>query len=37
VPAVTAAALAVLITVAFGLVGSWPALGRKPAAVLRHL
>ena len=36
-PAFAAAALAVIITVAFGLIGSWPVLGRKPAEVLRNL
>jgi putative ABC transport system permease protein len=36
-PAIAAAAIAVVITMAFGLMGTWPALGRKPAAVLRNL
>jgi putative ABC transport system permease protein len=36
-PAIAAAAVAVIITMAFGLMGTWPALGRKPAAVLRNL
>jgi putative ABC transport system permease protein len=36
-PAIGAAVIAVLITLAFGLMGTWPALGRKPAAVLRNL
>jgi len=36
-PAIGAAVAAVLITLAFGLVGTWPALSRKPAAVLRNL
>jgi putative ABC transport system permease protein len=36
-PAATAALIALVITIAFGLVGTWPALGRKPAAVLRNL
>jgi putative ABC transport system permease protein len=36
-PAVAAAVAAVLLTVAFGLIGTWPALGRKPASVLRNL
>jgi putative ABC transport system permease protein len=36
-PSVAAAAIAVVITIAFGLIGTWPALGRKPAAVLRNL
>jgi len=35
--AFAAAVAAVLITVAFGLMGTWPALGRKPAALLRNL
>lgn len=36
-PSIAAAGLAVVITIAFGLIGTWPALGRKPAAVLRNL
>jgi putative ABC transport system permease protein len=36
-PGIAAAAIAVLITIAFGLIGTWPALGRKPAEVLRNL
>jgi putative ABC transport system permease protein len=36
-PALAAAAVAVIVTLAFGLMGTWPALGRKPAAVLRNL
>lgn len=36
-PAIGAAAFAVMITVVFGLIGTWPALGRKPATVLRNL
>ena len=36
-PAIAATALAVIITTMFGLMGSWPALGRKPAVVLRNL
>jgi putative ABC transport system permease protein len=36
-PAIAAAAIAVIITTAFGLMGSRPALGRKPAVVLRNL
>jgi putative ABC transport system permease protein len=36
-PAIAAAAIAVVITMSFGLMGSWPALGRKPAVVLRNL
>jgi putative ABC transport system permease protein len=36
-PSVAAAAIAVVITIAFGLIGTWPALGRKPAGVLRNL
>jgi len=36
-PAIAAAAIAVIITMVFGLMGTWPALGRKPAAVLRNL
>jgi len=36
-PAIVAAMIAVVITMIFGLIGTWPALGRKPAAVLRNL
>jgi putative ABC transport system permease protein len=36
-PSIAAAAVAVIVTIAFGLLGTWPALGRKPAAVLRNL
>jgi putative ABC transport system permease protein len=36
-PSAAAAVIAVVITIAFGLIGTWPALGRKPAAVLRNL
>ena len=36
-PSMAAAAIAVAITIAFGLIGTWPALSRKPAAVLRNL
>jgi putative ABC transport system permease protein len=36
-PSVAAAAIAVGVTIAFGLIGTWPALGRKPATVLRNL
>jgi putative ABC transport system permease protein len=36
-PGATAALIALMITIAFGLIGTWPALGRKPAAVLRNL
>jgi putative ABC transport system permease protein len=36
-PSIAAAVIAVLITIAFGLIGTWPALGRKPAVVLRNL
>jgi putative ABC transport system permease protein len=36
-PAIGSAVAAVLITLAFGLMGTWPALSRKPAAVLRNL
>ena len=32
-----AAGVAILLTVAFGLVGTWRALGQKPAPVLRNL
>jgi putative ABC transport system permease protein len=36
-PSIAAAVIAVAITITFGLIGTWPALGRKPAAVLRNL
>jgi putative ABC transport system permease protein len=36
-PAVAAALAAVVITVALGLIGTYSALGQKPAAVLRNL
>ena len=36
-PAFAAAVSAVLLTMVFGLIGTWPALGRKPATVLRNL
>jgi putative ABC transport system permease protein len=36
-PALAAAVSAVLLTMVFGLIGTWPALGRKPAPVLRNL
>jgi putative ABC transport system permease protein len=36
-PAVAAALVALAITLVFGLVGTFAALGRKPAAVLRNL
>jgi putative ABC transport system permease protein len=36
-PSIAAAVIAVVITIAFGLIGTWPALGRKPAVVLRNL
>jgi putative ABC transport system permease protein len=35
--AIFAAAFAVLLTVLFGLIGTWRALGQKPASVLRNL
>lgn len=35
--ALIAAGLSVLLTVLFGLIGTWKALGQKPAAVLRNL
>jgi putative ABC transport system permease protein len=35
--AVLAAGVAILLTVAFGLVGTWRALGEKPARILRNL
>jgi putative ABC transport system permease protein len=36
-PAIAAAVIAVVITMMFGLMGTWPALSRKPATVLRNL
>ena len=36
-PAVAAALIALAVTLLFGLVGTFAALGRKPAAVLRNL
>jgi putative ABC transport system permease protein len=36
-PGIAAAIIAVIITITFGLIGTWPALGRKPGAVLRNL
>jgi len=36
-PALTAALGALVLTVAFGLIGTFSALGQKPARVLRHL
>jgi putative ABC transport system permease protein len=36
-PAAAAAGFAVALTVAFGLVGTWRALGEKPARILRNL
>jgi putative ABC transport system permease protein len=36
-PAIAAALIALAITLVFGLIGTFAALGRKPAAVLRHL
>ena len=35
--AVASAFGALILTIAFGLAGTWRALGEKPAAVLRHL
>ena len=37
VPALTATICAAALTIAFGLVGTFSALGQKPAPVLRHL
>ncbi len=37
VPALLAAAGAVVVTVVLGLAGTWSALGQKPAPVLRSL
>jgi putative ABC transport system permease protein len=36
-PALAAALAAVVITVALGLIGTYSALGQKPASVLRNL
>ena len=36
-PAIAAAFIALAITLVFGLIGTFAALGRKPAAVLRNL
>jgi putative ABC transport system permease protein len=36
-PAVTATAAALVITIAFGLIGTLSALSQKPAPVLRNL
>ena len=36
-PAAAAAAIALFVTVALGLLGTFSALGQKPAAVLRNL
>jgi len=36
-PSVAAAVIAVVVTIVLGLLGTWPALGRKPAEVLRNL
>ena len=35
--AVLAVTVAILLTVAFGLLGTWRALGEKPAQILRNL
>jgi putative ABC transport system permease protein len=35
--AALAAGVAVVLTVAFGLIGTWRALGEKPAQILRNL
>ena len=35
--ALTATLGATVLTIAFGLIGTFSALGQKPAAVLRHL
>ena len=37
IPALLATLLALAVTVSFGLVGTWRALGQKPASVLRNL
>lgn len=37
VTAVSAAAIALVLTVGFGLVGTWRVLGQKPAPILRNL
>jgi putative ABC transport system permease protein len=36
-PALAATLCATTLTIAFGLVGTFSALGQKPAPVLRHL
>ena len=36
-PAVAVALIAMALTVALGLIGTWAALSQKPARVLRHL
>ncbi len=36
-PALTATLGATVLTIVFGLIGTFSALGQKPAAVLRHL
>ena len=36
-PAISAALVALAITLVFGLIGTFAALGRKPAVVLRNL
>jgi putative ABC transport system permease protein len=36
-PAIGAAAIALLVTVGLGLLGTWRVLGQKPAAYLRNL
>jgi putative ABC transport system permease protein len=36
-PAIAASLVALAITLVFGLIGTFAALGRKPAAVLRNL
>jgi len=36
-PAIAAALVALAVTLLFGLIGTFAALGRKPAAVLRNL
>jgi putative ABC transport system permease protein len=35
--AALAVGAAILLTVAFGLIGTWRALGEKPAQILRNL
>jgi putative ABC transport system permease protein len=37
IPALTAALVALAVTVVFGLAGTFTALGQKPATVLRNL